>query len=239
MKPAKFFFAFLPCALFAQETVEVIAKTVERKLRLPGELAPYELVDLHARVNGFVETVEVDRGSMVKKGQMLVRLSAPELQAQLLEIEAKALAIESQKAEAEAKMLAAEATYGRLKEAGKTPGVIAGNELVQAEKAVPKSTDLAAMPNLLQTLMKLTEGDAPGVRATFDRFDQVLGVLALRRLEDERPPVPVDEIEAMIAARRAARQARNFAEADRIRKDLDSRGIVLEDTGSTTRWKAK
>jgi cysteinyl-tRNA synthetase len=81
--------------------------------------------------------------------------------------------------------------------------------------------------------------DAPGVRAAFERFDKVLGVLALRRVEDEQPPVPVDEIEQLIEARRTARLARNFAEADRIRNDLDSRGIVLEDTGSTTRWKRK
>ena len=65
----------------------------------------------------------------------------------------------------------------------------------------------------------------------------MLGVLALRKAEDEHPPVPVEEIERLIEARRAARLARNFAEADRIRKDLESRGIILEDTGSTTRWK--
>ncbi len=85
----------------------------------------------------------------------------------------------------------------------------------------------------------LGASDAGAVRALFDRFDQVLGVLALRRAEDEQPPVPIAEIEALIEARKAARLARNFAEADRIRKDLEARGIMLEDTGSTTRWKRK
>ena len=51
--------------------------------------------------------------------------------------------------------------------------------------------------------------------------------------------MPVEEIERLIGARRDARLARNFAEADRIRKDLESRGIILEDTGSVTRWKKK
>jgi cysteinyl-tRNA synthetase len=81
--------------------------------------------------------------------------------------------------------------------------------------------------------------DAAAVRETFQKFDRVLGILSLRRTEDEQPPVPVEEIEQRIDARRAARRARNFAEADRIRAELDSRGIVLEDTGTTTRWKRK
>jgi cysteinyl-tRNA synthetase len=81
--------------------------------------------------------------------------------------------------------------------------------------------------------------DGKAIKVTFEEFDRVLGVLALRKAEDAHPPVPVEEIERLIAARREARLARNFAEADRIRKDLESRGIVLEDTGSTTRWKKK
>jgi cysteinyl-tRNA synthetase len=86
---------------------------------------------------------------------------------------------------------------------------------------------------------ELGAADAPAVRQAFENFDRVLGVLALRQAEDNRPPVPVEEIERLIAARRDARLSRNFAEADRIRKDLDARGIILEDTGSATRWKKK
>jgi len=86
---------------------------------------------------------------------------------------------------------------------------------------------------------ELKSGDADRINATFEHFDRVLGILALRRAEDARPPVPVEEIEQLIQQRRAARGARNFAEADRIRKELDARGIVLEDSPAGTRWKRK
>ena len=99
--------------------------------------------------------------------------------------------------------------------------------------------DLVRALNTAIDAGELGAEEAPAVRATFEKFDRVLGVLSLRAKEDERPPVPIDEIERLIDARREARLARNFAEADRIRKELDSRGIVLEDTGSITRWKRK
>jgi cysteinyl-tRNA synthetase len=77
------------------------------------------------------------------------------------------------------------------------------------------------------------------VREAFARFDQVLGVMVMRKAEDAQPPVPVAEIEQIIEARREARRRRDFAEADRIRQDLDARGIVLEDSTTGTRWKRK
>jgi cysteinyl-tRNA synthetase len=110
---------------------------------------------------------------------------------------------------------------------------------VNTAAAIGVMFDLVRALNSAIDAGELGAGDAARVRATFERFDKVLGILALRRAEDERPPVAIEEIDRLIEARRAARLARNFAEADGIRKDLDARGIVLEDTGSTTRWKRK
>jgi cysteinyl-tRNA synthetase len=82
-------------------------------------------------------------------------------------------------------------------------------------------------------------GDVPVIRQAFDGFDRVLGVLSLRRAEDERPPMPVAEIERFIEERQAARRRRDFAAADRIRDELAARGVLLEDGSGGTRWKRK
>ncbi len=81
--------------------------------------------------------------------------------------------------------------------------------------------------------------DASEVLTTFDWFDQVLGVIRLRRLEEETPPLPLDEIERLIEDRRTARARREFSTADEIRQNLENRGIVLEDSANGTRWKRK
>jgi membrane fusion protein, multidrug efflux system len=118
------------------ETAKVVSQTLDKTLTIPGDLTPYQGVNLNARVQGFVESIAVDRGSWVKRGQRLARLSAPELRAQRAEAEAKLQAVRAQVAEAEARTVAAESTYDRLKAASATPGVVAGNDLEIAERNV-------------------------------------------------------------------------------------------------------
>src|SRR5690348_7502158 len=115
---------------------EVIARPVSRTIELPGEFQPFLNVSLHARVTGFVEKVLVDRGSRVKQGDLLVELSAPEMQARIAEAESKVQEAESERGQADAQLAAAQATYDRLKQAAETPGAIAGNEVVQQQKQV-------------------------------------------------------------------------------------------------------
>ena len=104
------------------EVVAVVAKQLDTTLKLPAELAADEVVAIYPRVSGFLDEISVDRGSPIKKGQLLARLSAPELAAQ--------------RAEAESKVTAAKSTYERLKAASATPGAIAGHDLEVAQAAL-------------------------------------------------------------------------------------------------------
>jgi RND family efflux transporter MFP subunit len=118
----------------SNDLVPVASKVVSRTADLPGEFLPFLTVSLHARVPGYVERVLVDRGSIVKQGDLLAELTAPEMDAQIAEAESKVQAVEGERLQAEAQLAAAQSTYERTKTAAETPGAIAGNELIQAQK---------------------------------------------------------------------------------------------------------
>ncbi|MGH9325979.1 MAG: efflux RND transporter periplasmic adaptor subunit [Terriglobia bacterium] len=116
------------------DTVRVVSRQLNMTIPLPGELKPYEEVSVFPKVTGFVQWIGVDRGSRVKRGQLLAVLVAPELVAQKAEAQAKLESAENRTTEAEAKLASDQSTYQRLKVAAATPGVISDEELEVAQK---------------------------------------------------------------------------------------------------------
>lgn len=132
-----------PKSTVVLETYPVQTGYLDRDMLLPAEVLPYQDVPIYPKITGFIKWIGVDRGSLVKKGQLLVSLVAPELTAQRDEAQAKVFEAEDRlnearrkldsaralTAQAEAKMQADKFTYDRYKQAGQTPGVIAQNDI--------------------------------------------------------------------------------------------------------------
>jgi len=97
---------------------------------------------------------------------------------------------------------------------------------------------LEALCDDLNTPLALSELHKAGER----ELAGGLGLLGFSCVEERiagKPPVDVEEIARAIAARNAARKARDFKEADRIRDALAAKGIVLKDSPEGTNWEVK
>jgi cysteinyl-tRNA synthetase len=90
--------------------------------------------------------------------------------------------------------------------------------------------------------------NVPAAQKFLQTFDQIFAVLEnndAQKLQtlgygQENSNAGDAEIEKLVAERQVARQTRDFATADRIRKELDKRGIILEDSrDGSVRWKRK
>lgn len=132
------------------EVVKVESRRLDKTVALPGDLMPYQSVAIYAKVSGFLESILVDRGSVVEKDEPLATITAPELLAQRAEAEARVQTIEAQRSEAQARLQAIQSTYQRLKAASATPGVVAGNDVEVAENNV--AADRARVVSLENSL---------------------------------------------------------------------------------------
>jgi cysteinyl-tRNA synthetase len=108
--------------------------------------------------------------------------------------------------------------------------------------------DLVRDMNIAMDKNAVFQGDVAGAREFLGNFDRVFAVLEdndgekLRALGYGGPDTSGDDadIEKLVAERQAARQRRDFAASDRIRKELAERGIILEDSkDGGVRWKRK
>ena len=117
------------------ELGEISEKTLSSSVNLPGELKPFEMVQLYPKINGFVKEVLVDRGSVVKKGQILVRLEAPEMEQQFLSAKSKL-------AQANAIFLSSKDNYDRLLATSQTPGTISARDISAAKTKMDADNSL-------------------------------------------------------------------------------------------------
>jgi RND family efflux transporter MFP subunit len=109
----------------ATEVINLQKGKLSSTLQIPGELIPYQQVDIYAKENSFVKKVFVDVGSEVKQGQLLVSMEAPEINSRLSEAQSNLKSIQ-------AIYISTKAHYDRLLETSKTPGTISPNDLDQA-----------------------------------------------------------------------------------------------------------
>jgi RND family efflux transporter MFP subunit len=121
--------------------VSVERRNIGSTLSIAGEFKPFQEVDVHAKVAGYIRQIYVDVGDRVKEGQTLAVLEVPELAAQLSGAEASVRAAEQQirKAQgdvqrAESSHAAAHSGYARLKQAADSKaGLVAQQEVDDAQ----------------------------------------------------------------------------------------------------------
>ena len=125
----------------AAKVAAAMRGNIAHTLSLAGQFQPYQVVDVHPKVTGFMVKINVDIGDRVRKGQTLAVLEVPELNAQLkgtvFEVERAKddlLRAQDEIKRAEAIHSALHADYMRLLETSKAqPGLIAQQELDDAE----------------------------------------------------------------------------------------------------------
>lgn len=126
----------------------------------------------------------------------------------------------------------------------------AGGEAFEARFAAAMDDDFnspeacAVLFELAREVNRLRDTDATAAAGLAARLRELGSVLGVLQLEPEaflqagaEGKVNAAEVEALIAARLAARAAKNWAESDRIRDQLTAMGVVLEDGKGGTTWR--
>jgi RND family efflux transporter MFP subunit len=125
----------------AANVISVQRGAIAHTLSLAGQFEPYQVVDVHAKVSGYIRKINVDIGDKVRAGQVLATLEVPELSAQLKGAVSEVGHSKDEIARAAKDVTRAEsyhaalhANYLRLREANAgNPGIIAEQELDDAQ----------------------------------------------------------------------------------------------------------
>jgi len=131
-------------------------------LTVAGQFQPYQEVDLHAKVSGYIRHINVDIGDRVRIGQVIATLEVPELNAQLAGAQAEVRHSQSEIDRAKSQVAGAESShaalhdaYMRLAQAARQrPGLIAQQEL---DDALAKDQNSEASIDVAKAALEATE----------------------------------------------------------------------------------
>lgn len=143
-------------------------------LTLAGQFQPYQVVDVHPKVSGYMKKINVDIGDVVKQGETLATLEVPELKAQLQQTVFGMAQSKEEITRAQHEINRAEAThaalhseYQRLVEVSKTqPGLIAQQELDDAQA---KDLSSEAQVDAAKSAMAVAQQQMGGAQAENQR----------------------------------------------------------------------
>jgi RND family efflux transporter MFP subunit len=164
-------------------TAAVVAVTrgnLASSLTVAGQFQPYQQVDLHAKVSGYIRWIKVDIGDRVRQGEVLALLEVPELQNQVEGAQAEVRHSQSDITRAQSEVVSAESTYSavhaeytRLEEASKErPGLIAEQEL---DDARAKDRQAAAQVGVAKASLDAMQQQLGISRASRSRLETMSG----------------------------------------------------------------
>ena len=160
--------------------VRVTRGDLSSTLSIAGQFEPYQVVELHAKVSGYIRWIKVDIGDLVRSGEVLADLEVPELQDQYLGAQAEVKHSQADIGRAQSQVVSAQATYTalhldytRLAEASKErPGLIAQQELDDARS---KDEEAAAQIAVARAALEATEEQLGVSRANSHRYQTLTG----------------------------------------------------------------
>lgn len=233
----------VPAAPPAVATLTAQTGFIANKLTVAGVFQPFQEIDVHGKVSGYIRHIYVDIGDRVHQGQTLAVLEVPELQAQVAGAQAgitqtqqNIQRLHNEVLREQAGFAAVHASYARLKQASdQQPGLVAAQEL---DDARAKDQAAAAQVDAAKSAVAAAEGQLGVSRAENLRVSSLenyatitapySGVVTMR-YADTGALIPAGTAEGLNQA------VLRLAQSDvlRLRMAIPERDVPLVHEGST------
>jgi len=159
------------------EVTKPVNRPMKREVCIPATLMADEVVDLYAKASGYVSKIDVNIGSRVNKGDVLVELSVPEMADELRQVQAvykakqsRVRALQAKVSEAKQHVNIAKARVRRYESQGKLEAAnLKRKEELFAGKAIPQQAiDEARSANAIaEAEVQIAHADVSGAASEF------------------------------------------------------------------------